>query len=82
MRQNHIVVAYVLHGNTQFVVFNLYRPNGRLDTIVEVPDEPMPWMMSAFGISRELGFGFLANPAVVSIPHNSHGTVHVLPFEK
>lgn len=34
-------------------------PNGRLDITVEVPDEPMTWVVGGFGISREKGFGMI-----------------------
>jgi len=37
-------------------------PNGRLDWIVEVPDEPMTWALGGFAISRNLGFGIVHSP--------------------
>ena len=33
---------------------------------VEMPDEPMPWVLSTFAISKDLGFGITHNPARVS----------------
>lgn len=38
-------------------------PNGRIDLETEVPDEPMPWVVNAFSISRERGFGMVYNPS-------------------
>ena len=60
------------------------RPNGRLDTLVNVPDEPMSWVISAFGISRNLGFGILHTPARVT-SHHTHVYINltfhiVLPY--
>ena len=43
-----------------------FRPNGRIDVIVTVPDEPMTWVMSGFGISKDYGFGVLHTPSRVS----------------
>ncbi|KAK2155986.1 hypothetical protein LSH36_224g01036 [Paralvinella palmiformis] len=37
-------------------------PYGRLDLQTKVPDEPMAWVMGAFGISRDLGFGVVHWP--------------------
>ncbi|ELU16655.1 hypothetical protein CAPTEDRAFT_200949, partial [Capitella teleta] len=37
-------------------------PYGRLDLTTDVPDEPMPWVLSAFAISRDLGFGITHTP--------------------
>ena len=45
------------------------RPNGRLDITVEVPDEPMTWVLGGFGISRELGFGIIHNQPRVNWTH-------------
>ena len=42
------------------------RPNGRLDMIVNVPDEPMTWAMGGFAISKDLGFGIIHDPVRVS----------------
>lgn len=46
---------------------NFFRPNGRLDIIVDVPDEPMAWILGGFAISKDLGFGIIHDPVRVSV---------------
>ena len=43
-----------------------YRPDGRIDLKVEVPKEPMIWVVNAFSVSREKGLGVMHKPARVT----------------
>ena len=44
----------------------LFRPDGRIDLQVDVPKEPMSWVISAVSMSRTRGFGVVKIPTRVN----------------
>ena len=60
------------------MLYVCHRPNGRLDAILTIPDEPMCWVLGGFAISKDKGFGIIKYPPRVSVFRFSSSVVRII----